>query len=56
MSNDKGTWFGWRVNKIGPITDSQLYEQAKTFSENISAGNVKAKHGGDTEKEKDSII
>ena len=36
MSNDKGTWFGWEVSKIGPVTDKGLYDQAKTFSENIS--------------------
>ena len=45
MSNDKGTWFGWDVSKAGPITDTSLYQQAKTFSENISKGSVKAKHG-----------
>ena len=54
MSNDKGTWFGWEVSKVGPITDQSLYGQAKTFSENISKGNVKAKHGED--KPKESII
>ena len=54
MSNDKGTWFGWEVSKVGPVTDESLYGQAKTFSENISRGNVKAKHGDD--KPKDSSI
>ena len=54
MSNDKGTWFGWEVSKNGPVTDQSLYSQAKSFSENISRGNVKAKHGDD--KPKDSSI
>ena len=54
MSNDKGTWFGWEVSKVGPITDGSLYDQAKSFSENISKGSVKAKHGED--KPKDSSI
>ena len=54
MSNDKGTWFGWEVCKVGPVTDQSLYGQAKSFSENISKGNVKAKHGDD--KPKDSSI
>ena len=54
MSNDKGTWFGWEVSKVGPVTDQSLYGQAKSFSENISKGNVKAKHGED--KPKESII
>ncbi len=55
MSNDKGTWFGWEVSKVGPVTDQSLYSQAKSFSENISKGSVKAKHG-ETETKKDSII
>ncbi len=54
MSNDKGTWFGWEVSKVGPITDQSLYQQAKTFSENISKGSVKAKHGSDKPKGSDS--
>jgi hypothetical protein len=54
MSNDKGTWFGWEVSKNGPVTDQSLYSQAKSFSENISKGSVKAKHGED--KPKDSSI
>ena len=54
MSNDKGTWFGWEVSKVGPITDGSLYDQAKSFSESISKGSVKAKHGED--KPKDSSI
>ena len=55
MSNDKGIWFGWEVSKVGPVTDQSLYGQAKSFSENISKGSVKAKHG-ETETKKDSII
>ena len=55
MSNDKGTWFGWEVSKVGPVTDESLYGQAKTFSENISKGSVKAKHGEDKPKDQ-SII
>ncbi len=54
MSNDKGTWFGWEVSKVGPISDASIYQQAKTFSESISKGAVKAKHG--EEKPKDASI
>jgi len=54
MSNDKGTWFGWEVSKVGPVTDSSLYQQAKTFSENISKGNVRAKHGEEKPKGSES--
>ena len=56
MSNDKGTWFGWEVSKVGPVTDKGLYDQAKSFSENISKGGVKAKHGEDKPKDQSSII
>ena len=56
MSNDKGTWFGWEVSKVGPVTDKGLYDQAKGFSENISKGGVKAKHGEDKPKDQTSII
>ena len=54
MSNDKGTWFGWEVSKLGPVADTQMYQQAKTFSENISKGSIKAKHGADKPKGSDS--
>jgi hypothetical protein len=54
MSNDKGTWFGWEVSKVGPISDASIYQQAKTFSDSISKGAVKAKHG--EEKPKDASI
>ena len=56
MQNDKGTWFGWEVSKVGPVTDKGLYDQAKSFSENISKGGVKAKHGEDKPKDQSSII
>ena len=54
MSNDKGTWFGWEVSKLGPVADTTMYQQAKTFSENISKGSIKAKHGADKPKGSDS--
>ena len=56
MSNDKGTWFGWEVSKVGPVTEKGLYDQAKGFSDSISKGSVKAKHGEDKPKDQTSII
>ena len=56
MSNDKGTWFGWEVSKVGPVTDKGLYDQAKSFSDSISKGSVKAKHGEEKPKDQASII
>ena len=54
MSNDKGTWFGWEVSRVGPVTDTSMYQQARTFSENISKGSVRAKHSSDKPKGSDS--
>ena len=31
MSNDKGTWFGWDVAKVGPVEDKTIYDMAKNF-------------------------
>ena len=47
QSNDKGTWFGWTIEKVGPVQDKALYESAKAFAENVSTGDVKAKHGNE---------
>ena len=54
QSNDKGTWFGWEVQKIGPLANGDTYQQAKAFAENISKGNVQAKHGETAPKGADS--
>ena len=43
MSNDKGTWFGWDVSKVGPVSDKGLYDIAKNFAEKIGKGEVEAK-------------
>ena len=43
MSNDKGTWFGWDVSKVGPIEDKSVYESAKSFAEKVSKGIVQTK-------------
>jgi hypothetical protein len=53
QSNDKGTWFGWTVNKVGPVQDKTLYVSAKQFAESCRAGEVKANHdsGKDSETE-----
>ena len=50
QSNDKGTWFGWDVSKVGPITDKGIYEIAKSFSKNVAKGAVVAKHGDSESK------
>ena len=47
MSNDKGTWFGWDVSKVGPVTDKGVYQIAKNFAERNGKGLVKVKHGSE---------
>lgn len=56
QSNDKGTWFGWDVAKVGAVEDASLYQQAKTFSENVSKGDVEVKHGGESNSSKSDIM
>ena len=55
QSNDKGTWFGWNVQKIGPVQDKDLYAAAKQFA--ASVGSAAVNHGeGDTKsKAQDSV-
>jgi len=43
-SNDKGKWFGWEVERIGPIEDAGIYQAAKAFATSVNAGEVKVKH------------
>ena len=43
MSNDKGTWFGWDVSKVGPVQDKAVYNMAKSFAESVGKGEVEAK-------------
>ena len=43
MSNDKVTWFGWDVSKVGPVEQKDLYDMAKTFAVSVGKGEVEAK-------------
>jgi hypothetical protein len=51
MSNDKGTWFGWEVEKMGPVTDKGIYDMAKSFAMSVGKGEVEAKHGSEETKD-----
>ena len=52
MSNDKGTWFGWDVTKIGPVADKAVYAIARTFAERVGKGEIQAKPESDEAKRK----
>jgi len=45
MSNDKGTWFGWDVEKVSPVGDKNIYDMAKSFATSVGKGEVIEKHG-----------
>ena len=50
MSNDKGTWFGWDVSKVGPVSDKGIYDMSKSFAESVGKGEIQAKHGSEETK------
>ena len=52
MSNDKGTWFGWDVSKVGPVQDKNIYEMAKSFATSVGKGEIQAKHGSEEAESK----
>ena len=52
MSNDKGTWFGWDVSKVGPVTSKTDYEMAKSFATSVGKGEIQAKHGSEENESK----
>jgi hypothetical protein len=43
MSNDKGTWFGWDVSQVGPVSDKGIYDTAKNFAGRVGSGEIEAK-------------
>jgi hypothetical protein len=41
-SNDQGSWSNWSVEKVGLVSEADLYQEAKAFRKSIEAGEVKA--------------
>jgi len=41
-SNDQGSWFNYKIDKIGVVESRDLLLEAKAFRDSISAGEVKA--------------
>ena len=52
MSNDKGTWFGWDVSKVGPVASKEDYEMAKGFATSVGKVEIQAKHGSEENESK----
>ena len=40
--NDQGTWFIYRVGDAKPISDPNVYKEAKALSESIKSGEKRA--------------
>lgn len=41
-SNDKGSWFGFRIELVGIVDDAAVYAEAKSFREAVRSGVAKA--------------
>lgn len=40
-SNDQGSWYGWKVDTVGPVEDPALYSAARAFRDAVKAGEAK---------------
>jgi hypothetical protein len=43
-ANDKGTWYGWEIERIGPVENAMHYAMAKSFALSVKQGEVNVKH------------
>ena len=41
--NDLGSWFGWNVERVKPLTNQNIYALAREFANSVKTGTVKAK-------------
>lgn len=39
--NDKGAWFGWTIDMVGPVSVPTLYQAAKDFAQQVGSGQVR---------------
>ena len=39
--NDKGSWYGWDIQIVGPVKDTNRYQMAKTFAGGVKSNEVK---------------
>ena len=40
-SNDKGSWNTWGVERIGLVSNKDIYDEAKLFSKSVTSGQVR---------------
>ena len=48
--NKNGSWHGWQISKLEPVSDPELYQEAKLFAESIQAGKVNVQHVREEDK------
>ena len=53
-SNDRGSWFGYQIEKVGQVEDADVYEESKAFSTAASRGDVEAKPVAEVEVAKEA--
>ena len=41
--NDLGSWFGWNIERVKPLSDPNMYALAKEFAGSVKSGTVQAK-------------
>jgi hypothetical protein len=41
--NDKGSWFGWEISRVGPVEDKNIFNLAVEFSKSVAKGEVQVK-------------
>ena len=54
--NNKGDWYGWEPSIEGPVQDADLFQQAKSFNESITAGEINIKHESDEVPEEEHVF
>ena len=42
-SNDRGSWFGFSIEKGDQVTDASIYGESKAFAQSASSGSIEAK-------------
>jgi hypothetical protein len=55
-TNDKGTWYGWEVERVGQVEDAMTYAAAKTFALSVKQGEVNVKHENEGEMKDSSRV
>ena len=53
-SNDRGSWFGYQIEKVGTVEDANLYDESKAFSTAAVRGDVEAKPVAELEVSKEA--